>query len=59
MSIASLAEILVVDDDARIGRLLAHFLGGAGYAVRTASSGEEMRRLIMATSPDLVILDLM
>lgn len=56
---ASLAEILVVDDDARLCRLLVHFLEEAGYAVRTASTGEAMRRLIMAISPNLVILDLM
>lgn len=59
MKQSSFAEILVVDDDARICRLLKHFLEGAGYAVRTASTGEEMRKLIKAASPDLVILDLM
>ena len=56
---ASLAAILVVDDDIRICRLLGQFLERSGYTVHTASSGEEMRRLIAAAAPDLVILDLM
>lgn len=59
MSTASLAKVLLVDDDDRICRLLAQFLGRSGYAVRTASSGEEMRRLLMAEPADLVMLDLM
>ncbi len=54
----SLGTILVIDEDLRTCRLLTQFLGRAGYEVRTASSGEEMRRLVVAASPDLVILDL-
>ena len=59
LSTASSTKILIVDDDVRICRLLAQFLEGAGYAVRAASTGDEMRRLIVAIPPDLVILDLM
>jgi DNA-binding response OmpR family regulator len=59
LPMASAAKILVVDNDVTICRLLTLFLERAGYAVRTASTGEEMRRLIVACSPNLVILDLM
>ncbi len=52
------AEILVVDDDPRICRALANYLGREGYGVRTALDGEEMRRHIADKPPDLVILDL-
>lgn len=52
-------NILVVDDDPRICRLLTRYLQGEGYSVSTASNGEEMRRSIAAEPPNLVILDLM
>ncbi len=52
------ADILVVDDDPRICRSLAHYLGREGYNVRTALNGEEMRRHITEKPPNLVILDL-
>ncbi len=52
-------SILIVDDDPRLCRLLARHLSREGYAVRTAASGEDMRRLVAEEHPDLVILDLM
>jgi len=52
------ADILVVDDDPRICRSLAHYLGREGYGVRTALNGKEMRRRVTEKPPDLVILDL-
>jgi DNA-binding response OmpR family regulator len=54
-----MADVLVVDDDPRICRVLAHYLGQEGYEVRTALDGEEMRRRIAEGAPDLVVLDLM
>lgn len=53
------ARILIVDDDPRMYRLLARYLGREGYSVRTASNGVEMRRLLATEQPDLIILDLM
>ena len=53
------ARILVVDDDPRICRLVARYLTQEGYQVQTACSGEDMRRLLQAEEPDLVVLDLM
>ena len=34
-----IADVLVVDDDPRICRELAHYLGQEGYEVRTALDG--------------------
>lgn len=52
-------SILVVDDDPRVCRLLSRQLRREGYAVHTAANGSEMRRLMRAEQPHLVILDLM
>jgi two-component system, OmpR family, torCAD operon response regulator TorR len=52
-------NILVVDDDERIRRLLTRYLGREGYLVREAGSVEEMRHCLAEALPSLVILDLM
>jgi len=51
-------HILVVDDDPDILRLLAMRLQTAGYAVETASSGEEALGMATANRPHLVVSDL-
>ena len=53
------ARVLVVDDDPVIVRLLEVNLRLEGYEVETASRGEEALERAAATSPDLVILDVM
>lgn len=53
------ADILVVDDDPKITQLLKRVLSLEGYAVRTASSGEEGLAQAAAKDPDLVILDIL
>lgn len=50
--------ILIVDDDPRICRLLARFLGQEGFQTRSAQNGTEMRGEIKAGGVDLVLLDL-
>jgi two-component system OmpR family response regulator len=57
LPMVSAAKILVVDNDVKICRLLTLFLEGEGYAVRAASTAEEMRRLIVTNPPNLVIFD--
>ncbi|NOR72026.1 MAG: response regulator [Methylomarinum sp.] len=52
------ANILIVDDDDRICRILNRYLTSAGYLVKTAANGEEMYRCMQLQQPDLVILDL-
>lgn len=53
------AEILVVDDDPQIVRLVRSYLEQAGFRVVTAEDGEIALHIIRASRPDLVILDLM
>jgi two-component system OmpR family response regulator len=51
--------ILVVDDDPDLRKLITGFLAGHGYRVAAAENAAEMRRVIEAQRPDLVILDVM
>jgi CheY-like chemotaxis protein len=50
--------ILVVDDDAGSGMALCQFLRIAGYEVMAVPNGREALALILARTPDLLILDL-
>jgi DNA-binding response OmpR family regulator len=52
------SRILLVDDDRRLCRFLAGFLGREGYATATVHDGRAMRRAIADAGFDLVILDL-
>ena len=49
--------VLVVDDQPQNIRLLDAVLSPRGYAVVTASSGEEALKLLPEADPDLVLLD--
>ncbi|MFZ5991300.1 MAG: response regulator transcription factor [Deinococcota bacterium] len=51
--------ILVVDDDPSVRSFLRRGFSLEGYTVQLAASGEEGLTVAEATSPDLVILDLM
>jgi DNA-binding NtrC family response regulator len=51
-------RILVVDDEEPIRKGLARVLSEQGYAVDAAADAESAWRLLLATSPDLVITDL-
>lgn len=52
-------EILVVEDEPDIRRLIVHHLDREGFRPRTAATGLEALREVRARPPDLVILDLM
>ena len=52
-------NVLVVDDDPRITRMLKRALGFEGYTVETASSGASGLELAQQYEPDLVILDIL
>ncbi len=52
-------EILVVDDDIQIRRLLVTLLTAGSYHVRAAACAAESLRLATEQPPDLIILDLM
>src|SRR4029077_5697113 len=51
-------NILVVDDEPQITRVLKTTLSSQGYGVRTASDGDEAVQLMKDWTPDLVITDL-
>jgi two-component system, OmpR family, KDP operon response regulator KdpE len=51
-------NILVVDDEAQIARVLKTALSSQGYGIRTASDGEEALQLMKGWAPDLVVTDL-
>jgi two-component system KDP operon response regulator KdpE len=51
-------NILVVDDEAQITRVLKTTLSAQGYAIRTANDGEQALQEMKTWSPDLVITDL-
>jgi two-component system phosphate regulon response regulator OmpR len=54
-----LAErILLVDDDPRLAAMLAEYLGGAGYRVRTAATGAAGLERLGAEPFDALVLDL-
>jgi two-component system, OmpR family, KDP operon response regulator KdpE len=53
------ASILVVDDEREIVRALRRSLSAHGYAVLTASSGEEAVEIVARQRPDLLLLDLL
>ncbi len=52
-------KILIVDDEEDIRTMIADKLAGEGYRVEMASNGLEALKVAKATSPDLVVLDLM
>ena len=53
------AEILVVDDDARLRALLQRFLTEQGHRVAVAADAAEARAAIEAMAFDLLVLDVM
>ena len=53
-----MSSVLVVDDVTSVREPIAAGLRTAGYRVETASSGPEALRIIFATPPDVLVLDL-
>jgi len=51
-------NILVVDDEPQITRVLKTSLTGQGYGIRTAGDGEEALLLMKDWPPDLIVTDL-
>jgi two-component system phosphate regulon response regulator OmpR len=49
--------ILIVEDDPDIREMVAEYLGGQGYEVHQAESGNDMREVIERNLPDVVLLD--
>jgi phosphate regulon transcriptional regulator PhoB len=53
------ADVLVVEDEPDIRHLIAHHLAREGYRCREVASGAEALRAVRASTPDLIVLDLM
>lgn len=53
-----MAEILVIDDEPQMRRLIARILHGAGHTVHEANNGEEGIELFRRMRPVLVITDI-
>src|SRR6188508_1927571 len=54
-----MARVLVVDDEATLVDTIRYNLRREGFDVQVASDGNEALKLARATTPDLVVLDLM
>ncbi len=52
-------SILLVDDETAITANLAPFLERSGFSVSVAGNGEEALQQVLATDPDLLILDVL
>ena len=52
-------QLLMIEDDARLARMVADYLGQSGFAVSQAADGLHGLAAVQAGAPDLVILDLM
>jgi len=53
-----MTKVVVADDDRMFRKAAETTLRRQGYAVTTASDGEEALQLIRAERPDLIVLDL-
>ncbi|MHB1863989.1 MAG: response regulator [Gemmatimonadaceae bacterium] len=51
--------VLVVEDDAKSGELLSHYLSSVGYRVARAANGVQALALARALRPDAITLDIL
>ncbi len=51
-------QILVVDDEPKLIRLVTEVLSATGYRVLSATSGEQAIEMVAMTQPDLLLLDI-
>jgi CheY-like chemotaxis protein len=52
-------RILIVDDERMNRQVLEVMLGGGGYEIETADSGDEALAAVAKRAPDLILLDIM
>lgn len=58
-TMATRADILVVDDEPQVRQVIAGYLETEGFTVRSAATGTEALAEIAKKRPDLIVLDLM
>lgn len=54
-----MAQIMIVDDDPNIRKLVGHFLNRDGFQIMEATNGREALRTLETVKADLIILDIM
>lgn len=52
-------HLLMIEDDARLARMVSEYLGQSGFTVSHAGDGQSGLAAVQASAPALVILDLM
>ncbi len=52
-------KIVVVDDEAKITKMISDYLEALGYVVTTAANGTDALQLLQSENPDCIILDVM
>jgi DNA-binding response OmpR family regulator len=52
-------QLLMIEDDARLARMVADYLTQSGFGVSIAGDGQHGLAAVQANAPELVILDLM
>lgn len=57
--IRTVPQILVVEDEAKLARTIALYLGQRGYDVRTVGNGVEALTAVAETRPDVIVTDIM
>lgn len=53
------SQLLMIEDDARLAKMVVEYLGQSGFAVTHAADGEVGLEQLQLIQPELVILDLM
>lgn len=52
-------KVLLIDDDAKLRKLLIEYLEGYGYQVTALPDGLEVSETLQSKAPDIIILDIM
>lgn len=53
-----MADIVVVDDDAIVRKTLVSLLERGGHTVRSAANGRDVRLMVKAVPPEIIVTDL-
>jgi two-component system response regulator BaeR len=59
MNKADLQQILVVEDEARLAKVLGEYLAAAGYGFTVLKDGRQVIDWVRGHGPDLILLDIM
>ena len=59
MSAGGKKEILIVEDDGKLSKMLSFLFAAKGFDARIANSGREALEILGSWKPDIMLLDLM